>query len=187
MSKEFSEELIREFVINSHGNRARVEEMLAEEPELLNVYYEPFDETPLGAASHVGNRSLAEFFLESGAPMTICTAAMLGRRDEVERFIAADPAAASERGAHGIPLLAHAAFSGDSDLCALILEKGDGSGLDAALHNAVLTGDSALVDWLLEQGANPAARNWQDKSAVESARALGNSALADRLAAALPG
>src|SRR3990172_599835 len=94
-----------EIVLVSHGQLARVKQILAEHPDLLNVMYEPWVETPLGAASHVGNREIAEYLLGLGAPLTITTAAMLGRKTDVAAYLAADPAQANATGAHGISLL----------------------------------------------------------------------------------
>src|SRR5215204_5032628 len=98
-----SPELIREFVISSHGNLQKVQEMLAEHPTLLTVEHdwgEGGHEDGIGAAAHVGNRAIAEFFLAQGVPQTICVAAMLGRLDDVKAFLQQDNALANARGAH---------------------------------------------------------------------------------------
>ncbi|MCA9920631.1 MAG: hypothetical protein KC445_21910, partial [Anaerolineales bacterium] len=76
-----TQEQIRNFVLPAHGNLAVVQQMLAEEPRLLNEKYVEFDETALEAASHVGNRPIAEFLLAQGAPMNLYTAAMFGLED----------------------------------------------------------------------------------------------------------
>ena len=89
MSDEMTTETIREFVIAGHGNLDRVKEMLTGQPEMLNISHEwkPDDtETALQGASHVGNRAIAEYLLEQGAPLDICAAAMLGCKTNVERF-----------------------------------------------------------------------------------------------------
>src|SRR6476659_10012492 len=109
-----SQELIEPFVIAAHGDFDKVQELYAAHPEMLNVPWARFDETALAAASHMGNRPIAEFLLSAGAPLTVCTAAMLGMRDDVERFIDEDPSLANARGAHGIPIMFHAAMSGDT-------------------------------------------------------------------------
>src|SRR5262245_59520140 len=131
-------EQIREFVLAGHGNLARVKEMLAETPALLNAAYpwqENDRETARQAAAHVGNRAIAEYLLAQGAPLDICTAAMLGRQAEVERFVADDPAQIDAVGAHGIPLLTHAALSGDLALVQWLCAHGACAGMSAALHN----------------------------------------------------
>ena len=174
-----------EIVMQAHGNLARVREILAESPELLNVMYEPWAETPLGAASHVGNREIAEFLLAQGAPMTITTAAMLGRADEVGRFLAADPAAANAVGAHGISLLFHAAYSGDiSILDAIVAAGGKTDSAGHALHAAVSKGHPHVVTWLLAHGADPNTRDFKGHTPLKAALALGHEAIAGTLRAA---
>src|SRR5438093_13568825 len=101
-------EQIREFVIAGHGNLERVRQMLAENPQLLNASYQWNDndrETAIQAAAQVGSAQVARYLIDNGAPLEICTAAMLGQRDEVERPLADDTRSASATGAHGIPLL----------------------------------------------------------------------------------
>ena len=55
-------QLVQEFVGNAHGNFARVKEMLEAEPALVNATWDwgggDF-ETALGAASHMGNKPIA--------------------------------------------------------------------------------------------------------------------------------
>src|SRR5689334_6665239 len=131
---------VREFVIAGHGNLDKVKQMLAAQPDLLNRSHEwrPGDtETALQGAAHVGNREIAEFLLAQGAPLEICTAAMLGRREEVERFLEEDPDKIHANGAHGIPLLTHAALSGDVGLVQTLYEGGATEGSSAALALAV--------------------------------------------------
>src|SRR5207249_6906906 len=101
-------EQIREFVIAGHGNLDKVKQMLAENPQLLNASYQWNDndrETAIQAAAQVGNAQVARYLIDNGAPLEICTAAMLGQRDEVERPLNDDPGSASATGGHRIPLL----------------------------------------------------------------------------------
>jgi hypothetical protein len=79
-NRESSQDLVEQFVLAAHGNAARVRELLAREPALLNARWARFNETALEAASHMGNRAIAEDLLAAGAPLTIYTAAILSRR-----------------------------------------------------------------------------------------------------------
>jgi hypothetical protein len=109
-------ELVREFVANAHGNLAHVEELLQQEPALVNAAWDWGGgdwESGLGAASHVGRKDIALFLLQRGARMDIFAAAMLGRVEIVSAILAAFPQARSLRGPHGIPLLDHAQVGGD--------------------------------------------------------------------------
>ena len=173
---------IREFVIAGHGNLAAVQALLAAEPRLLNAANEwsPGDtETAIQGAAHVGSRAVAEYLLDQGAPLELPTAAMLGRWEEVARALAADPAAVHSRGAHGIPLLCHAAFSGDVALVASLYEAGARDGDTMALANAVAVGAKGVAAWLLEN-ADPdlAWTNWQGRTALDVALERGDEATA---------
>jgi ankyrin repeat protein len=167
-------ELVREFVIAAHGDRAKVTRMLSSHPGLLNAANEwrPGDtETALQAAAHVGDAAIARYLLSQGAPMDICTTAMLGQRLAVEYMLGEDPDRIHARGAHGIPLLAHAALSGNVELVSGLVRRGATDGMDAALSNAAARGHLALAAWLLESGRpDPSWKNYQGKTALMIAR-----------------
>jgi hypothetical protein len=108
-------ELVREMVAVSHGNLARVKELLASRPTLARAAFDwGFGdwEDALGAASHVGNREIAETLLAHGARPTIFSAAMLGQLETVKAFIAASPGIEATPGPHSITLLRHAMAGG---------------------------------------------------------------------------
>ena len=163
-----STEQIREFVIAGHGNLEKLKQMLAEAPQLLNVSYrwnENDSETAVQAAAQVGSATVAHFLLKQGAPLEICTAAMLGMRDEVEARLNSDPRNANATGAHGIPLLPHAVWSEDPRLIQLVFERGAKSGATLALHNAISRGNYELVEWLVDNaGPDIGAKNFQGKT-----------------------
>jgi len=110
-------EQVREFVIAGHGNLARVKEMLAEEPGLLNAAWDwgggDF-ETALSGAAHVGSHEVARYLLEQGAPITLHAAAMLGELELIKAILKVQPNAHKTPGAHGIPLLVHAQQGGEA-------------------------------------------------------------------------
>jgi len=170
-------EQVREFVIAGHGNLPRVQELLAAMPALLTIAYEwgPGDtETALQGAAHVGNAPIAEYLLAQGAPLDICTAAMLGRRDDVQRFLESEPHSARAHGAHGIPLLAHAAFSGDTELVGELYRKGARDGAEPALLNAIGRGHTELARWLLEHAAPDLSwQNFRGQAALDVATSSG--------------
>ena len=103
--------LVEEFVGVSHGNFARVKEMLAAEPALVNATWDwgggDF-ETALGAAAHMGNKQIANYLLERGAPLDIFAAAMLDMIEVVKAGLDARPEMLHTPGPHGIPLIVHA-------------------------------------------------------------------------------
>jgi uncharacterized protein len=144
--------------------------MLAENPKLLNASYrwnENDTETAIQAAAQVGNVNIAEFLLKQGAPLEICTAAMLGMGDYVERRLNANPLDVDATGAHEIPLLPHAVWSDNLPLVQRIFERGARSGATLALHNAVSKGNYEIVEWLVDNaGPDIQAKNFQGKTAM---------------------
>jgi len=107
--------LAREIVGVAHRDLARVKELVTAHPSLAKASWDwGFGdwETALGSASHVGNRPIAEFLIDQGAPPTIFSAAMLGQLDVVKAYAAAMPNIHLLRGPHGIPLAAHARAGG---------------------------------------------------------------------------
>ena len=107
--------LVKEMVAVSHVNLARVRELVQQHPELAKAAWDwgyGDWETALGAASHIGNRPVAELLLEHGAPPTHFSAAMLGQLDVLKAFIAASPGLQKMRGPHGLTLMVHARNGG---------------------------------------------------------------------------
>ncbi len=109
------QKLVAEVVGVSHFNEPRVKELVKAYPELVNACWDwGFGdwESPLGAASHTGQRGIAEFLLEKGARIDIFAAAMLGFTNVVKALVTAQPGVHRTLGPHGIPLLAHAKAGG---------------------------------------------------------------------------
>lgn len=108
-------ELVKEMVTVSHGNAKRVRELVEAHPSLAKASWDwGFGdwEAALDAASHVGNREIAEYLIQKGARPTLFTAAMLGQLDVVKGIVAAHPGVQRCAGPHGISLLAHAKNGG---------------------------------------------------------------------------
>src|SRR2546427_9224135 len=101
-------ELIRDFVIAGHMDLEKVKRMYEEHPALLNaahLWKESDHETAVQAAAQMGNVAVAEYLLSNVAPLEICTAAMLGRTEDVKRLRSRDPKALGAPGVLGVPLL----------------------------------------------------------------------------------
>jgi len=85
--------------------------------------------------------------------------------DEVERRLRDQPDNINSKGAHGIPLLPHAAWSGDLELVQFLFRNGAKAGSSSALHNAVSRGYYDLVVWLVENASPDLnSKNFQGKS-----------------------
>lgn len=163
---------IREFVGASHGDLATVKRLLAQDPSLLNVVYEwaPNNfETPLQAASHVGNRTMAEFLLEQGAPLTVITAAMLADEANFNRLLAEDGERIHEKGGHGISLLFHAAIGGSQAITEQVFEATNGADSENALVGALSFGEPGIAKWLIGKGASVTGGDWRGRTTLEIA------------------
>ena len=110
-------ELVREMVTVAHFDLERVKKLLEARPSLARAAWDwGFGdwETALGAASHMGNRPIAEYLISQGAPPTLFSAAILGQLETVKAFLTAEPGVQRCRGPHSISLLAHARMGGET-------------------------------------------------------------------------
>jgi len=109
-------EKVREVVGASHRDLAKVKELVTASPALAKAVwdwgYGDF-ETALGAASHTGQREIAEFLVSQGARPDIFYFAMMGHVDAVKGLITADPRIVGFQGPHGLTLMHHARAGGD--------------------------------------------------------------------------
>lgn len=116
---QLDKKIVQEFVGASHRDMDKVMEMLEEYPTLLNAAhdwkYGDF-ETGLGAASHVGYKELAQYFLDKGAQANIFTACLFGKIDIVKPMLTAFPNTLHAKGPHGFTLLHHAEKGGEEAL-----------------------------------------------------------------------
>jgi len=109
------DDAVKDVVTVAHGNFARVKELVTARPALARASWDwgyGDWETPIDAASHVGNRPIAEFLIANGARPTVFTAVMLGQLALVKGFIEASPGIQRTRGPHGLTFVAHARAGG---------------------------------------------------------------------------
>lgn len=184
---QLSQELIDSCVIAAHTDLDSVKSMLAEQPALLNENA-TWVETPLQAAAHVGNVEIARYLLDQGAPLDICTAAMLGMKDEVSAFLADDPELVQATGAHNIPLMYFPTLYGHIDIAELLLKAGtpmnaaeEEAHSQSPLHGATLFNQVEMTQWLLDHDANPYAVDYDGKTAFDRAEEKGFTEIADLL------
>ncbi len=185
MSESYQEQ-INNLVGAAHGDFKTVKEILTAHPELINSDA-VWVETPIQAAAQMGRVDIVEYLLAAGAPMDICTAAMLGKGDYVRAQIEADPAQALATGAHGLPLVYFPVIMGYQDIADFVLQHGgrvnDGEGATPPLHGAVEHNQLKIAGWLLQHGANVNALNYESKTPLAKALQNKNQAMADLLAA----
>src|SRR5712692_10773278 len=103
--------LVDELVGNAHGNLARVKEILEKHPELINVAA-VWKETPVEAATQMGNRAIIDYLVSRGAPVDFFTALVLAQVEKIRTELRARPELAQSRGVHDLPVLYFAAIGG---------------------------------------------------------------------------
>ena len=149
---------VNPFVTLAHFNFPKVKELLQATPELLNARAS-WDELPVEASAHTGQFDMAAFLAERGAPVSTCTAVLLGLSNEVKEALAADPLVVNERGAHDIAILAYTGYAKEQAAIAEMLLK---AGADVhstsfshtALHLAASKGYLELAEVLLHYKAD---------------------------------
>jgi ankyrin repeat protein len=169
---KLNQDLIDRFVGVCHGDFDTVKTLLAEYPELINANAS-WGETGIEAAAQTGRSDIAGYLLKAGAPLDICTAAMLGQTQKVEAFLAADPDLARSTGAHDLPLLYFPVIVGNQRIAQILLDHGAqinaGQGGTTPLHGAVLFNQVHMVAWLLEHGAHQHVQDYNNKTPLQLA------------------
>lgn len=114
--------LVKEVVGVSHRDLKRTRELVEKQPALARASIDwAFGdwEACIDAASHTGNKPIAEFLLANGARPTIFSAAMMGQLDVVKAFVAARPGVQRNLGPHALTLMWHAK-QGGADAAAVV-------------------------------------------------------------------
>jgi ankyrin repeat protein len=153
-------EKIEEFVLTAHHDLEKLKTLLEQEPRLLDLSFEKFNETALEAAGHMGREDIANFLLEQGATFQIFAAAMLGRMQDVKTFLEKDPSLIKKSGIHGFSLMFHAALSGNLEL-AQILEQHGAEIADHSLHAALMKNQIPMLEWLISRVKDVNSPNYQ--------------------------
>jgi hypothetical protein len=116
---QLDKELVATFVGAGHSKFEVVKALLEEHPTLLNAAHDwKFGdfETALGAASHVGNKEIAQYLIDKGGQVNIFTAALFGKIEIVKAMLEAFPATLNAKGPHGFTVLHHAIKGGNEAL-----------------------------------------------------------------------
>lgn len=152
------QDFINRFVTLAHFDSERTMHLFKLAPALLSARAS-WDELAIEAAAHMGRVPLAQFFADEGAPVSACTATLLGLRERVESLVGANSSCLRERGAHDLPLLTYTAFGEQrAGLAEFLLKSGAdvhavGLGM-TPLHVAAAKGHVELAQLLIDYGAD---------------------------------
>lgn len=184
MSASLDRSIVEQCVGSAHGDLDKVRELVERHPDVVDARA-AWDETPVEAATQMGRKDIIEYLLGRGAPLDLFTACVLGRRDLVEAELARDASRARAHGVHGLPTLYFAAIGGQREIAELLLAAGadvnDAVPAAAPIHGAVLGRSVEMVSWLLANGADRTAPDYEGRSARELAEAMGQPELAGLL------
>jgi len=151
------QQLVNEFSRVAHFDFERVKYLQKLCPMLINTRA-TWDELGIEAASHMGLAPMARYLADLGAPVSTCTATLLGETNIVKRLVTEDPACVRERGAHDISILAYTGYADQHvELAELLLKAGADVHARALnqtiLHVAASKGHVELAQMLLDHGA----------------------------------
>jgi uncharacterized protein len=162
------------------GDAAGVERLIGVRPDLASVRGPDGISAILRARYH-GHAWIAERLADAVAELDVFEAAALGRADRVEEIVSADPGLVRAEAADGFTALHLAAFFGQLEVAAVLLEHGAAVGVQAGnpsrvqpLHSAAAGGHAAIAGLLLERGADPDARQHGGFVPLHSAAARGD-------------
>lgn len=179
---EVEPSVVAELVGNAHGDLVRVRELLDAHPAALNLRA-PWNETPVEAATQMGNKPILDLLIARGAPVDFFTACVLGRAEQVAAELAADPGRANARGVHELPALYFAAIGGSTAIADLLLSTGADvnarAEAAAPIHGAVMGGSAEMIRLLQEKGADPALPDYEGRTARQLAEKMGRNDLAE--------
>src|SRR5712691_8952051 len=150
--------------------------------------------TPITLAARRKAADIVRFLQESGAKMSIVTLVHLGERERCQQELLRDPAQARLRDEQGTPILHHAVEALQPELVEQMLASGatvsdtDPNG-ETALHRIADMRQSPqgpaakMATLLLDLGADPNARNWDDVTPLHQAVRARNLAVVEVLLA----
>jgi ankyrin repeat protein len=149
---------ITQFVTVAHFDFDKVKELLTDHPAMVNAR-SSWDELAIEAAAHMGLFPMAEWLAGKGAPISTCTAVLLGLAGRVNEALAADRKCVYERGAHDIPILAYTVYGKEqAEIADALLQAGANVRAAAlgttVLHVAASKGYVDAAGVLIEHGAD---------------------------------
>ncbi|HLW79952.1 MAG TPA: ankyrin repeat domain-containing protein [Terriglobia bacterium] len=170
------------------GNAARVKELLAQEPGLVNARSERGESAVLLAA-YYRRQDLLAILLASGPDLNIYEAAAAGALDPVKAQLTADPSLLNSYAPDGFTPLGLAAFFGHPEIVDFLLAQG--AEVNAAsrnafavmpLHSATASRHLGIAQALVEHRADVNARQQGGYAPLHEAANTGNEEMTRLLA-----
>jgi ankyrin repeat protein len=162
------------------GNASKVEALLAADASLASAKNEKGQSAVL-LAVYTGRKEIRDLLLARGVALELHEAAAAGQLARVRQIVDKNPTLAKSFSPDGFPVFALPAVFGHLEVAEYLLGKGadvnaaatNGTGYNA-LTGAVATGHTAIVAWLLANGANPNYRYGDGYSPLLTAAANGH-------------
>lgn len=148
--------------------------------------------TPITMAARRGASDIVEYLQGRGAHISIFTLVHLGDATEIRRILAADPSLGRATDEEGTPIVHHAAEALSTKALTMLLARGASVGdrderKQTALHRladlrtAPRAQASRMAKLLIERGADPNAKNWDDVTPLHQAVRARNIAVVEVL------
>ncbi len=170
-------------------NPAEVRRILAADPGLA-AKRSPAGVSAVLSARYRQRQDLVDAVLEAAPDLDVFDAAALGRTDRLTDLLDTDPDLANAWAPDGFTPLSVAAFFGQPQAVALLVERGADVSAVARnamevqpLHAATAARHAEIVTLLLEAGADPDARQHGGWTPLAAARHAGQDAIAEILLA----
>ena len=162
------------------GNASKVEALLAADASLASAKNEKGQSAVL-LAVYTGRKEIRDLLLARGVALELHEAAAAGQLARVKQIVDQNQALAKSFSPDGFPVFALPAVFGHLEVAEYLLGKGadvnaaatNGTGYNA-LTGAVASGHTAIVAWLLANGADPNYRYGDGYSPLLTAAANGH-------------